>query len=177
MCCVESAVFQVKVNDHKNAEQLAHSTWPSLVHGSPSSRALNRHQRTFSSFLSTATVAKLCESKCRNITANLQLMREEFLDLHGHNKVSETQLSVARSGVNGLGFSWSPGSMTFCGAPAAAAATRRSRHRDALFPGSVDVGQVDLPAWSALLPNFLRTNSVNYWRIKAPYPTRKPISS
>lgn len=94
------------------------------------------------------------ESKCRNITANLQLMREEFLDLHGHNKVSETQLSVARSGVNGLGFSWSSGSMTFCGAPAAAAATRRSRHRDALFPGSVDVGQVDLPAWSALLPNF-----------------------
>lgn len=46
ICCVESAVFQVKVKDH-NVEQLAHSTWPSLVHGSASSRAFNRHQTHF----------------------------------------------------------------------------------------------------------------------------------
>lgn len=46
--------------------------------------------------------------------------------------------------------------MTFSGA---AAATHGSRHRDALFPGSVDVGQVDLAAWLAILPNFLQTNS------------------
>ncbi|KAF7279530.1 hypothetical protein GWI33_007049 [Rhynchophorus ferrugineus] len=40
-------------------------------------------------------------------------------------------------------------------ATAATAAGRRSRHRDALFPGSLDVGQVDLAARPARLPNLL----------------------